>query len=150
VHGTGPSNWLAGIDIDTFPGATIGERVARAAHSIKADFLSPVATAYASNATDPNLPGWIPFTTKAMVDTAHQLGLQVKPWTPDTKNLLAYLLELDVDGVITDFPGEFRRALDGKRKYPLAPKANEARVHRCLAKHLEITKDKLDGSGYVH
>jgi GH25 family lysozyme M1 (1,4-beta-N-acetylmuramidase) len=44
THGVGASNWLAGIDIDSFPGATIGERVARAAASIKADFLSPVAT----------------------------------------------------------------------------------------------------------
>lgn len=44
THGTGSSNWLAGIDIDSFPGSTVGERVARAAHSIGADFLSPVAT----------------------------------------------------------------------------------------------------------
>ena len=44
VHGQGPSNWLAGIDIDSFPGSTVGERVARAAHSINADFLSPVGT----------------------------------------------------------------------------------------------------------
>jgi hypothetical protein len=44
THGKGPSNWLAGIDIDAFNGATIGERVARAAASIKADYLSTVAT----------------------------------------------------------------------------------------------------------
>jgi len=44
THGVGPSNWLAGIDIDSFPGDTIGERVARAAASINATFLSPVAT----------------------------------------------------------------------------------------------------------
>jgi hypothetical protein len=44
THGVGASNWLAGIDIDSFEGETVGERVARAAHSIKADFLSPVAT----------------------------------------------------------------------------------------------------------
>jgi hypothetical protein len=44
THGVGASDWLAGIDIDTFEGETIGERVARAAASIKADILSPVAT----------------------------------------------------------------------------------------------------------
>jgi hypothetical protein len=27
VHGKGPSNWLAGIDIDSFDGATVAERV---------------------------------------------------------------------------------------------------------------------------
>lgn len=48
VHGQGPSNWLAGLDIDSFQGATIGERVARAAASIKADILSPVGSAAVS------------------------------------------------------------------------------------------------------
>lgn len=28
------------------------------------------------------MPGWIGFTNKTMVDTAHDLGLTVKPWTP--------------------------------------------------------------------
>jgi hypothetical protein len=82
VHGVGASNWLAGIDIDTFSGSTIGERVARAAHSINADFLSPVATSYASLSADPAVKGWIPFVNKTMVDTAHSLGMGVKPWTP--------------------------------------------------------------------
>lgn len=45
THGTGPSNWLAGIDIDSFEGATVGERVARAAASINADYISPVVAA---------------------------------------------------------------------------------------------------------
>jgi len=50
THGTGASNWLAGIDIDTFPGATIGERVARAAASINSTILSPVATSVSCSA----------------------------------------------------------------------------------------------------
>ena len=44
THGVGASDWLAGIDIDSFQGETVGERVARAAASINADILSPVAT----------------------------------------------------------------------------------------------------------
>jgi hypothetical protein len=28
------------------------------------------------------MPGWIGFANKTMVDTAHELGLTVKPWTP--------------------------------------------------------------------
>lgn len=81
THGKGPSDWLAGIDVDSFPGSTVGERVARAAKSIKADILSPVVVAYASKVNDPSLPGYIPFTNKTMVDVAHQLGMLVKPWT---------------------------------------------------------------------
>lgn len=81
THLLGASNWLAGIDIDKFNGSDIGARVAQAAASINADFLSPVGTAYASLATDPTLAGYIPFVNKSMVDTAHSLGIDVKPWT---------------------------------------------------------------------
>lgn len=81
THLPGPGNWLAGINIDSFNGSTIGARVAQAAASIKADFLSPVGTAYASVSQDPATSGWIPFTNKPMVDTAHALGIDVKPWT---------------------------------------------------------------------
>jgi hypothetical protein len=81
------------IDIDTFPGSTSQERVAQAAASINADILSPVATSYASNVTDVNMPGFIPFTTKAMVDEAHKLGLKVEPWTPNRLNLIEYLVK---------------------------------------------------------
>ncbi|RSH89083.1 hypothetical protein EHS25_002749 [Saitozyma podzolica] len=149
THGTGPSNWLAGIDIDSFPGSSVGERVARAAHSIGADFLSPVATSYASTggAADPAEKGWIAFTNKTMVDTAHSLGLQVKPWTPNRKSLLEYLLNIGIDGVITDYPHEFRRSLE-RKNYPLAPPGDAKRVLKCLEKHNQYTADKLDGKGY--
>ncbi|WVO17783.1 hypothetical protein L204_105481 [Cryptococcus depauperatus] len=152
THGTGPSNWLAGIDIDSFQGDTIGERVARAAHSINADFLSPAATSYASSTgvQDPIQDGWIAFTNKTMVDTAHSLGLQVKPWTPDNKNLFEYLLQLGVDGIITDYPHELRRLLEHRGTYPLAPHSDYGRVMSCLAQHNEYTGDKLDGTGYRH
>jgi hypothetical protein len=52
-----------------------------------------------------------------------------------------------VDGVITDFLHEFRRAL-ARKGYPLAPKSAEGRVMTCLASHLQTTSDKLDGKGY--
>ncbi|GAA6014165.1 hypothetical protein JCM10207_006119 [Rhodosporidiobolus poonsookiae] len=135
VHGTGPSNWLAGIDVDSFEGETVGERVVRAAHSIKADFLSPTATSYASTAQDPALEGWIPFTNKTMVETAHELGMMVKPWTPNTLNLIDYLISLPVDGYITDYPENHRRYLEVEHpEFKLAPKADKKRVNKCLAK----------------
>jgi hypothetical protein len=36
---------------------------------------------YASVVQDISLPGYIPFTNKTMVDTAHSLGMEVVPWT---------------------------------------------------------------------
>lgn len=149
THGQGAGNWLAGIDIDTFEGATVGERVARAAHSIKADFLSPVGTSYASPVPDPAQDGWIPFTNKTMVDTAHALGLGVKPWTANRKSLLAYLLDLGIDGIITDYPHEFRLNLE-RGGYKLAPKNDKKRLMSCLSKYNQLTEDRLDGWGYEH
>lgn len=52
-----------------------------------------MATSYASNVTDVNMPGFIPFTTKAMVDEAKKLGMKVEPWTPNRLNLIEYLVK---------------------------------------------------------
>ncbi|WVW82130.1 hypothetical protein I302_104135 [Kwoniella bestiolae CBS 10118] len=145
VHGTGPSNWLAGIDIDTFPGDTIAERVARAAASINADFISPSVTAVT---VDPAQKGWIGFVNQTMVDTAHELGLQVKPWTANRKNIFEYLFDIGVDGIITDYPHELRRLLEHKGGYPLAPVGDVDRIMGCLAKHNQYTEAKGDGKGY--
>lgn len=49
------------------------------------------------------MPGYVAFTTKAMVTKAHELGMQVKPWTVDGLNLVSQLvLDYGVDGIITD------------------------------------------------
>lgn len=65
------------------------------------------------------------------------------------KNVLAYLLELGVDGVITDFPHEFLRYLD-RAGYKTAPKGDSERIYQCLKKHNQVTDDRLDGWGFVH
>ncbi|KAM0792146.1 hypothetical protein ACM66B_004845 [Microbotryomycetes sp. NB124-2] len=141
THGTGPSNWLAGIDIDDkqFTGATPGERAAQAAASIKADYLSPVGTSYASAESDPAVEGWIPFTTPAMVETAHNLGLKVAVWTPDNLNLVDYLVKnCSADGVITDYPHVVHAwAYQQGLKLPDAP-YDTSRIDQCLEKHLQF------------
>jgi hypothetical protein len=79
----GPGDWLGGLDIDSFPGSTIAERVVRAAHSIQADYISPTMTSgeSAPEAIDPSMDGWIGFINQTMVDVAHELGMRIKPWT---------------------------------------------------------------------
>ncbi|WRT64593.1 uncharacterized protein IL334_001526 [Kwoniella shivajii] len=140
-HQRGPSGMVAGIDVDSFPGDTVCERVVRAAHSFGADYISPTETAAASaaGALDPSMDGWISFVSKEMVDTAHELGMGVKPWTANRKNTFDYLIDLGVDGVITDFPHEFRRHLEHLGGYDLAPLADPSRVAKCLAKHNQLT-----------
>jgi glycerophosphoryl diester phosphodiesterase len=106
--------------------------------SIGADFLSPVATAYASPVNDPSLPGYIAFTNKTMVDAAHRSGLQVKPWTPNRLNVIKYLMEAGVDGLITDYPLLVRRYIEQRNDHALAPLGNVARVQKCLKEHVQL------------
>ena len=39
-----------------------------------------------------------------LVDAAHRVGMRVVPWTVNDANRMAELIELGVDGVVTDFP----------------------------------------------
>ncbi|KAI0735526.1 PLC-like phosphodiesterase [Earliella scabrosa] len=135
----GPDNtttpWLAGLRLDAFPGPSVGEQVAQAAASIRADVLSPAATAEDSPVPDPDMDGYVSFTTKAMIDTAHKLGLKVKPWTVNRLNIVDQLLDWKADGIITDYPNAVRRLVK-HRNMPVAPKFPKARVLSCLAEHL--------------
>ncbi len=75
------SPWLAGLRLDDFEGPTLSEQVAQAASFINADILSPSASGYLNSVPCPSMEGYLPFTTKEMVNEAHKLGLTVKPWT---------------------------------------------------------------------
>ena len=75
------SPWLAGLRLDSFPGPSISRQVAQAAHSIRADILSPAASTSDTPVPDPDMEGYVPFTTREMIEHAQRLGLKVKPWT---------------------------------------------------------------------
>ena len=47
------------------------------------------------------------YVNKAMIDYCHQKNIQVIPWTVNTKEEINALLELKVDGIITDYPNLF-------------------------------------------
>lgn len=86
------SPWLGGLHLDSFPGPTLGQKMAQAAQAINADILSPCGTcfipSYATFEDDLN------FTTQAMVWEAHGLDLSVKPWTVSfrTSNLQCHVM----------------------------------------------------------
>jgi glycerophosphoryl diester phosphodiesterase len=82
---------LGGIDIDDYDGS-----LAKAAKSLSYDAISPT---FAS-------------VTPKMIDEAHQFGLPVIPWTVNTIADMTRLMDLGVDGIITDYPTRLRTLMD--------------------------------------
>ncbi|KAG2023593.1 glycerophosphoryl diester phosphodiesterase [Coprinopsis cinerea AmutBmut pab1-1] len=115
--------FLAGLNLDNFPGDNLGTKVANAAKHIKADVLSPNA------GTLGNM-----YTTKEMVNAAHRLGMTVVPWTVNDLSVADALLDMGVDGIITDFPSNMRRFVSQKGR-SVAPLFNEWWVNECLKRH---------------
>ena len=101
----GASPWLGGIDIDDFPGS-LQQKYVAAADSFDADAVSPVHG-------DPQgggvgTPGYVPFTTEELVDAAHDQRMEVIPWTVNDRATMERLIDVGVDGLITDRPDLLR------------------------------------------
>jgi glycerophosphoryl diester phosphodiesterase len=90
VRQAGASPWLAGLDIDDF-----GDSVAAAVSALGFDAISPSHT----------------ILTAAMVAEAHEAGLRVLPYTVDNESMMQRLVELGVDGLITNRPDLLREVL---------------------------------------
>lgn len=114
----GASPWLGGIDIDDFGGDLV-----KAVDSFDADAISPVhGNPQNGKVTD---PGYAPYTTRAMVDAAHAAGMRVIPWTVDDVPTMQSLIDIGVDGIITNYPDRLR-ALMAENGFKL-PKAYPAK-----------------------
>ena len=95
----GPSPWTAGLDIDEHGGSV------------------PRLVAAAGCAT------WSPAFRNLTLETlkeAKDLGLQVVPWTVNDKADMERLVDLGVDGLISDYPDRARAVLAAREK-PLPP-----------------------------
>ncbi|WP_236567395.1 glycerophosphodiester phosphodiesterase family protein [Nocardia sp. CY41] len=113
----GGSPWLGGMDLDDFPGS-LQEKYVAAAAAIGAAAVSPVhGTPQNAAVTDPD---YQPFTTKELVRAAHRRGMRVVPWTVDDRPTMTALLDIGVDGLITNRP-DVLRALLSDRGYRLPP-----------------------------
>ena len=105
VGQAGASPNLGGIDIDTYGGS-----LAKAAAAQGYDVISPTFSS----------------VTPGMIKEAHELGLPVIPWTVNTTADMTRLMDLGVDGIISDYPTRLRTVLD-ERGLKL-PKAYPAKV----------------------
>jgi len=87
----GPSPWLAGVDIDDFGGS-----VPRAIKAIGGRYWGPHFKSLTSN----------------QLNEAHDLGIKVFPWTVDNARDMQQLIEVGVDGIITNRPDRLQVILN--------------------------------------
>lgn len=113
----GASPWLGGLDIDDFPGS-IQQKFVAATASFGADAVSPVHGDPQGGGV--NDPGYVPFTTPELVRAAHRAGMDVVPWTVDDRATMESLLDIGVDGLITDRPDLLRTIM--KERHLKLPK----------------------------
>jgi glycerophosphoryl diester phosphodiesterase len=93
--------WLGGLDLSAAP---YNGNWVLAAHSIGASVLSPNhGTGKTADATV-NSVGYVPFTTKQVVEQAHSLGMTVVPWTVDAEVTISKLVDDGVDAIISNYP----------------------------------------------
>ncbi|WP_406369855.1 glycerophosphodiester phosphodiesterase family protein [Streptomyces sp. NBC_00647] len=101
----GASPWLGGIDADDYDG----------------DFVKAAATVPGVRALSPNYgfpqsgkvgdPGFRFYPDASMISEAHARGLKVVPWTCDDPATVEALMDMGVDGIITDYPDRVRQIM---------------------------------------
>nr|WP_225830226.1 glycerophosphodiester phosphodiesterase family protein [Streptomyces sp. NK08204] len=101
----GASPWLGGIDADDYGG----------------DFVKAAATIPGVTTLSPNYgfpqSGKVGdadfrfYSDAAMVTEAHERGLTVVPWTCDDPATVETLMDMGVDGIITDYPDRVRQIM---------------------------------------
>lgn len=85
-----PSPWLGGLNINDYHGNYV-----KAAHDIGADIVSPY---------------WEELSPQ-LVSEAHELGMKVVPWTVNNPQKMNMLIDMGVDGMISDKPWLMREVL---------------------------------------
>lgn len=93
----GASPWLGGLDIDDVGGDVVAAVAAQGFTAISPAHGVPFLEGTSH-------PSYVAFVTPEMVASAHEHGLLVVPWTIDDVALLETMLDLGVDGVITNYP----------------------------------------------
>lgn len=108
----GVTDHLGGLDLDDHGGS-----FARAAAAKGYDVLSPNRA----------------IVTQEVIDEAHALGLEIVPWTVNNRVEMETLIDMGVDGLITDYPTTLRDVMaDRGMKLPRAydePRPGERSGH---------------------
>ncbi|WP_035776880.1 glycerophosphodiester phosphodiesterase family protein [Arthrobacter sp. H5] len=97
----GASPWLGGLDADDYDGDLVA-----LADELGVEAISPVHGNPQGGAIGD--AGYVPYVTAKMVEDAHRAGMEVIPWTVDDPDTMRYLMDLEIDGLITDRPDRLR------------------------------------------
>lgn len=92
------------------PASTTALRLASVVPKRASELLARRVASFGS-AQVPIRQGRIPLVDRRFVDTAHSVGLQVHVWTVDDAATMERLLDLGVDGIMTDRPSALRDLL---------------------------------------
>ena len=115
----GASPWLGGIDVDNYGGDFV--KAAAAIPGVTA--LSPIyGFPQGGKVGD---PGFRFYSDQVMVSEAHARGLKVIPWTCDDPATVEALMDMGVDGIITNYPNHVRQIMADRGMR--LPKAYEPR-----------------------
>ncbi|WP_270511698.1 glycerophosphodiester phosphodiesterase [Megamonas funiformis] len=119
------SPWLGGLDIKDYQGNTV-----KAAHAIGADIISPYYTEI----------------SKQDVDEAHSLGMKVVPWTVNNEKDMNMLLDMGVDGIISDKPWLLKQVLEKRNIKLHTPTVNVDSPYHTGTDHKDTAPTKA-GNG---
>lgn len=119
------SPWLGGLDIKDYQGNPV-----KAAHAIGADIISPYYTEI----------------SKQDVDEAHSLGMKVVPWTVNNEKDMNMLLDIGVDGIISDKPWLLKQVLEKRNIKLHTPTVNVDSPYHTGTDHKDTAPTKA-GNG---
>lgn len=101
----GASPWLGGLDADNYDGDLVA-----LAEELGVEVISPVHGNPQGGVIGDD--GYTPYVTAEMVADAHRAGMEVIPWTVDDPDTMRYLMDLGIDGLITDRPDRLRAVIE--------------------------------------
>lgn len=83
-----------------------------------APWLRPAPPVYGRLAQVPRRHGRVPVVDRPLLRYAHRLGIEVHVWTIDAADEMVELLDLGVDGLVTDRPDVLRAVLRARGAWP--------------------------------
>lgn len=121
-YGNQKSPWLGGLDIKDYNYDPV-----KAAHAIGVDFISPYYTDI----------------SKGDVEEAHKLGMKVVPWTVNNESDMNMLLDMGVDGIITDKPWVLKDILQKRGIKTHQPVVNAQSPYHTGTAHNDVKTEKV-------